>query len=304
MIKDHNGIQAVPSPPILLLLQQAQQSIAELREENERLKIKSDAGEKNNVNLGNDNATLVEAVRVSGEKLAASNAINDSLCEKLEAAEKDILKVSSAKQTCETDMKNAKKNHLQEIKQANAVIKSLEKGGKGFEKEIHNLRRNLETTRDTLRTLKTEHSSLKMNKNKLETKIRNLEKVVSQKDFKRVKVNKKENTDLNQNCSEFSDSTTSSFTMNMPCNLEPTSISSFPTMSGPSFTSMLSHWNPSPITPPLMPNSITTMITHCLRSPSPTYSLCSVKEYQEMIERIIERAFANLRWRPLDTQTS
>ena len=164
VIKDHNGIQAVPSPPILLLLQQAQQSIAELCEENERLKIKSDAGDKNNVNLVNENATLVEAVRVSGEKLAATNAINDSLCEKLEAAEKDILKVSSAKQTCEIDMKNAKKNHLQEIKQANAVIKSLEKGGKGFEKEIHNLKRNLETTRDTLKTLKTEHSSLKSRK--------------------------------------------------------------------------------------------------------------------------------------------
>ena len=41
------------------------------------------------------------------------------------------LKSSSAKQTSETNMKNAKKNYLQEIKQANAVIKSLEKAGKG-----------------------------------------------------------------------------------------------------------------------------------------------------------------------------
>ena len=39
--------------------------------------------------------------------------------------------------------------YLQEIKQANAVIKSLEKGGKGFEKKIHNLKRNLETSCDT-----------------------------------------------------------------------------------------------------------------------------------------------------------
>ena len=95
VIKDHNGIKAVPSPPILLLLQQAQQTIAELREENEHLKMKSDAADKNNENTVNDNATLVEALRMSGDKLAASNATNDVLREKLEAAEKDILKISS-----------------------------------------------------------------------------------------------------------------------------------------------------------------------------------------------------------------
>ena len=136
-------------------------------------------------------------------------------------------------------------------------------------------------------------------------KIRNLEKVVSQKDFKIVKVNKREKTDLNQNCLECSDSTTSSSTTTMSCYSELTSISSFPTTAGPFCTSMISHWNPSPITLPLMPSSITTMITHCLRLPSPTFSLCSAQEYQEMIERIIEKAFDNLRWSPLlDAQTS
>ena len=55
------------------------------------------------------------------------------------------------------------------------------------------------TTRDKLKNLKTEHSSLNMNKNKLQTKIQKLEKVVSQTDSKITKLKKKENTDLNQN---------------------------------------------------------------------------------------------------------
>ena len=39
-LKDQNGINAVPTPSILLLLQQAQQMIANLREENEALKLR------------------------------------------------------------------------------------------------------------------------------------------------------------------------------------------------------------------------------------------------------------------------
>ena len=104
---------------------------------------------------------------------------------------------------------------------------------------------------------------------------------MSQKDLKIVKLSKKENTDINQNFSNFSCSATSS-TINS-CKPEPTPISSLLTTSAPSFASMIAHWNPSFNTPsPQMPNSITTMVTHCLRLPSsPTFSLCSCQEYQD-----------------------
>ena len=65
-----------------------------------------------------------------------------------------------------------------------SVIKCLKKDGRGLEKHIHNLNRNLESCRDTLKSLKSEHSSLRINKNKLESKIKNLEKIVNQKDLK------------------------------------------------------------------------------------------------------------------------
>ena len=38
VLTDQNGIKAVPAPPIIFHLQQAHQTIAELREENNRLK--------------------------------------------------------------------------------------------------------------------------------------------------------------------------------------------------------------------------------------------------------------------------
>ena len=62
--------------------------------------MKSDAADKNNENTVNDNATLVEALRMSGDKLAASNATNDVLREKLEAAEKDILTSTKFVHSC------------------------------------------------------------------------------------------------------------------------------------------------------------------------------------------------------------
>ena len=95
MITDQNGIKAVPAPPILLLLQQAHQKIAELQEENRGLKEKSDIAEKINENLVHENAMLVEAIDASNNTLAASTAANDTLETKLEAAEEEILKLSS-----------------------------------------------------------------------------------------------------------------------------------------------------------------------------------------------------------------
>ena len=294
VIKDQNGNQAVPSPPILFVLQQAQQTIQELREENEQLKIKCDATEKKNDILVNDKATVVEALAVSDNNLAASLATNNSMHSELEAAEKRIIEI-------EASLKDAKKRHLQEINHANAVIKTLEKGSKGLEKEIHDLNRSLGSTRVTLKNLKTEHSSLKMNKTKLEKEIMKLEKIVSKRDSKISLLSKK---DVNKNDVKFTDTGTSLFTSS-PCSSSSIkSLSSTLSISAPStpFTSMITHWNPLPTIPPLMPDSITTMVTHCIRLPPPICSFMSTQEFQEMMERILERAFSNLRWNPLDAK--
>ena len=254
--------------------------------------MKGDATEKKYDILVNEKATMVEALAVSDKDLAVSRATNTSLHSELKASEKRILEI-------EVSLKDAKKRHLQEINHANVVIKTLEKGSKGLEKEIHDLNRSLGNTRDTLKNLKSEHSSLKINKTKLETEIVKLEKVISKKNSKITQMSKK---DVNRNDVKLTDSETS-FSTQSPCSLSSLNLSSSTlSASNSPLTSMITHWNPLPVLPPLMPDSITTMVTHCIRLPPPSCSLISTQEYKEMMERIIERAFANLRWNPLDAK--
>ena len=148
VLTDQNGIKAVPAPPIIFLLQQAHQTIAELREENNRLKINHDAAEKINEKLVHENAILVEAIDVSNNKVAASNATTDILQTKLEAGEEKLLEISSLKNSLEVSLKDSKKSHKQEVAHANSTIKSMEKSRKEQEKVIYNLRRTLECTHD------------------------------------------------------------------------------------------------------------------------------------------------------------
>ena len=108
-------------------------------------------------------------------------------------------------------------------------------------------------------------------------------------------MNTKEAADLNQNHLGLPDSAPSFTTLSRK--YKPTPVSTPMIMPGPPCTSMISHWNPTPVLPP---NSITTMVTHSIRTvPSPTPLLCTAQEYQEMIDRIVGRAFAMLRWRSL-----
>ena len=71
-LKDQN-VQAVPTQPMLVLLQQAHRVIADLREENEKLRINSEAFKMNVEKLVNENAALVDDIDVSNSALVTSN---------------------------------------------------------------------------------------------------------------------------------------------------------------------------------------------------------------------------------------
>ena len=290
VVKDQN----VPSPPILMLLQRAHQNIADLRYENEHLKVKYEALEESKEYLMNENVKLVEALDASNHSLAASNASNDMFHRKLELAEENNESISASKKTCETDLKDIKKSHCSEIANAKSVINAHEKDKKSLEKEIYNLKKNLDSSRDKLKHLKTEHSSLKMCKTKLDTESNKLKKVINQKDSIIAKLRKNKELELNENhenCNSPDTLSSTNFQGNSSSGCH--CISS--TESGPIFTSMVSHWNSLP-TRTSSSNSITSMITHCVKSASTASSLCTAQEFQEMLDRLVERAFANLRW--------
>ena len=68
--------------------------------------------------------------------MATLNSTNDILHTKLEAAEESIKQIDSLKSNFETSLKTIKKNHLKEMNDASSTIKTLEKSGKGLEKDI------------------------------------------------------------------------------------------------------------------------------------------------------------------------
>ena len=118
--------------------------------------------------------------------------------------------------------------HLQDMNKTNTTIKSLEKRGKDLEEEIHNQRSNFESSCDTLKNLKSDHSSLKISKAKL-------------RKFKIAKQNKKD-TDLNRNYLKREDSATSSFThSSSPSGKLEAIPSSISNSSGPVYASMIAH---------------------------------------------------------------
>ena len=161
---------------------------------------------------------------------------------------------------------------MAEMNRANSSIKSLEKCGKGLEKEIHNLKRTLDCTRDTLKNVMSDYSSLKICKAKLQNEKRKLEKIVNRKRFKTAKTNKKD-VDINKNYLKRADSAASS--------------------PAPLYTSMIAHWNPLPVEF-FMTDSIT-MVTHTIENlPPQNLSLwAAAKELQEMMDNMCE-TFENM----------
>ena len=249
----------------------------------------------------NENTKLVEALDASNQSLAASNVASDILKRKLEVAEENIHSISASMKNCEMNMKEAKKSHHAEINNANSTIKSLEKGKKCLEKEIYDIKRNLDGSLDKIKHLKTDHSSLKVCKNKLDKEINKLKKVLSQKDYIILKLGENKELDLNGNHKRLRLSSLDTSSSTMPQSSSSSSKSEChctSTTFGPIFSSMVSHWNSLPLRTSSS-NSIASMITHCVKSHSTTSSLCTAQEFQEMLDRLVERAFANLRWSTL-----
>ena len=186
-----------------------------------------------------------------------------------------------------------KKNNQQERNHAKSTIKTLEKSGKPFEKQIHNLKRDLEISRENLKNLRSDHSSLEISKAKLETEKRKLEKTAGQKDSKIAKL-KKEGLDLNKNFLKGAAPFEYSPKISSLPSRSTQELHYFPpsSTSGPLYSSMITHWNPLP----LVTSTIITMVTHTVQQPPPISSLWNAQEYPEMIDKMCERVFAKLGW--------
>ena len=164
---DVNGFQVNPAPPLLFLLQKAQEDIQRLEVDNVKWKA---AAERS----AHEAQVLLDSLEETNQAVEDLANKNSSLHERIAKAEEENSKIHAVKTDYEYKFKENKKKYLEELNELQLQIKDLAKTNKTREKEVHDLNRNLENTRGSLKSCKTEKSQLKINKTKLEVEIRKL----------------------------------------------------------------------------------------------------------------------------------
>ena len=179
--KDQNGVHLPPSPPLLHLLQQAQQEINHLKEEQRRSEARNQLLKTKCENLALENATNIEAFSEANDALVKSKVRNDELLKKVENLEKKATKTTTEKEDIENKLKETKTKLGCEVSKLKVRIKSAEKSKKSLEKENFDVNRNLINARDTIKNMKSEKLQLKISKSKLKSEMRKIEKNLNKK---------------------------------------------------------------------------------------------------------------------------
>ena len=268
--KNLNGDVASPSLPIHVLLRRAHQEILQLQNENNQLKTNAAILEKKCETTELENANLVHKHEEMNKNVEALTAMKNILHDKINVTERENAKKQTELSRLESKTKELKKKHGEELKTLKYQIRDLENENKRKVKEIHDLGRNLENTRSTVKTLKLEKSQLKTCKTKLENEIKKLKKV--QKIENEEVLCSKPNTDKNAN-----------YTSNAGVLPELPQQLFLP--------SMVTHWNPLLTKASQRPRSTTSMLAHCAMLPHPESSFLSMAEIIEAFDKALERWF-------------
>ena len=238
--KNLNGVHTIPAPPLLFLLQQAQEQLHRLEVENTKLKAAYD-------NVAHENQVLSASLEETNHTLDDLKTTKNILHDKLSNAEIEISKCNAEKTEYEYKLREHKKKHSEEMKVVQAEVKDLTKANKSREKEIHDLKRNLQNTRDSLKNCKAEKSQLKTNKTKLEAEIRNM----GHRQKKEAEINKNsiksEKIDINSNVTK-------------PKALDHATITNHLTF----FPTMVSHFNPNFLESSQRQANIASTVAHCV----------------------------------------
>ena len=172
---DTNGVPAVPSPPVFLLLQQSLRDLYAAQEENAHLRLALNKSEKEREDVLTVNDSLLKKLETVDTALAFSQETNENLVSKLECKDKEILKLMTTKKDIENKSKVQKADYDSDIKAADLQIKSLHKLIKSKDKEIQ-LSRNLLNAQEKLNNQKAELSKLKDSESKLQRSLKKMEK--------------------------------------------------------------------------------------------------------------------------------
>ena len=278
-LKYQDGSYALPSPPVLSLLQEALRVNEIQKSEIIELKSSCAALTSDIENIVIENASVMDKLDKSKKVVIASEIRNNALRDKVETMEKELYKAYSENKLLETKVKDLKKKHMNEVNDLKNEIKSTEKANKSKEKENYNQKKVLESARDTLKNLKLKISNVNVCKTKLETENRKLKKQLEKKDHL-GKFN--ETTKVVQQITPNSVSPLLNASASVPISFSSTQMLS-------SFPSMLSHWNPPCAVTPQRPASTPSMIAHCAKHPNPGSVLLSFEEVIQMMRELMKK---------------
>ena len=250
--KDLNGLLATPSPPVLEVLHKTHQENLRLQNENAELKSEIYKFQENSNNVSHENGLLADSLEESIQTAAALKATNNILNDKILKAEIDASKLHAENIELEASLKQAKKRYDEVQKELEIKVRNLVKSIKLKEKETHNLNKNLENARATIKSLKSESSILKTSKTTLESEVRKLKRLQSDSERKKKKEPlRAEKRDENENIKKLDEKGLID---------DANAISS-------AYSSMVSHCNPNKIKEIQSSFSLPSMNTHIQRLP-------------------------------------
>ena len=154
--KDLTGAPATPSPPLLSLLQTSQQENQQLREENCRLKSAFERQQSKLDNIKEENDNLDNSVEERNISVKALNSTITNLHSQLDVYKTKLEKCCTERAAMNDKGKVTKKKHLDELFELKAQIEALIKKSRVKDKTIHDLSKNLDNARDTIKNLKSE----------------------------------------------------------------------------------------------------------------------------------------------------
>ena len=156
--KDLHGVPANPSPPVLYLLQQAQQEHLALQDENCKLKVALEMLKNKNDTIVSETIGLREEIEFKNNAIEVMEANEKNLRSRLDLLENEKSESYATKAATELKIKDIKNKHTEEVRDLESRVGKLSKALKVKEK----VENDLNNARETIKTLKSEKSLLKM----------------------------------------------------------------------------------------------------------------------------------------------
>ena len=176
---DRTGTSAIPSPPILRLLEKAIQDRFTAENENVELKTALLECEKRNEELSTENGIL-------RKQLALVTKEHEAETNNIKAKEKEVVKYQCENKLLSEKVTALEKTFNELSCESNREITGLKKLIKVKEKKVHNLTNKFNNISDTNGNLKTELSEIKVSKSKLDSEKKKLDQKIKKLEQKKA----------------------------------------------------------------------------------------------------------------------